>query len=294
MELSTLISSMLRLGVPLLLAALGVLIAAKSGIVNMGMEGNMLFCAFIAAYITDLTKNPILGLIIAALAGVLYSMLLGFFIIECRGNHVVCGLGLNFVMIGATTVLLKLVWNSSGNSAPVERLPQIQLPWLGQQSITLFIAIAAVVAVWFMLSKMNVGLRIRSVGEHPAAADSVGVNVIYYQFLVMAMAGILGGLAGAEMSIGQMGCFAKQMTASKGFLSYSAVIFAGYNTFGVLITTMLIGLLDAIQMRAQTMFNIPGQFLLMLPYLVTLIALMGVGDKKKPKAAGKTYIRGNF
>lgn len=294
MELSTLISSMIRLGVPLLLAALGVLVAAKSGIINMGMEGNMLFGAFIAAYITDATDSPLLGLLVAALAGVAYSVLLAFFIIKGRGNHVVSGLGLNFVMIGATAVLLKVVWKSSGNSAPLARLPQLQIPWIGQQSITLLIALAMVFAVWFMLNKMNIGLRINAIGEHPAAADSLGIDVIWYQFLAMAIAGFLGGLAGAELSIGQMGRFTKQMTASKGFLAYSAVIFAGYNSFGIVITTMLIGLLDAVQMRAQAMLKIPGQLLLTLPYLVTLLALMGVGERKKPKALGKTYVRGEF
>ncbi len=134
----------------------------------------------------------------------------------------------------------------------------------------------------------------RAIGEHPAAADSVGISVVKHQFLAVIIAGVLGGLAGGELAIGQMGYFARSMTGSKGFLAYSAVIFAGYNPFGIFLTTMLLGLLDAFQMRAQTEFNIPAQFLLTLPYLVTLLALMGVGDKRKPKAAGKTYIRGNF
>jgi len=285
---------MLRLGIPLMLASLGVLVSAKSGIVNMGMEGNMLFCAFIGALFTYWTDQPLIGLVAAGVAGILYSLCMGVFIIKWRGNHVVVGLGFNFIMTGATTVLLKSVWNSSGNSAPLVRLPQMNLPWLGQQSMTLIIGIIAVFAVWFMLNKMNLGFRIRAVGEHPAAADSVGVNVIMYRFIALAIAGLLGGIAGAELSIGQMGYFTKQMTASKGFLAYSAVIFAGYNPLGVVLTTMLLGLLDAFQMRAQSMFNIPGQLLLMLPYLVTLLALFGVGDKKKPKAAGQIYVRGNF
>ncbi|MDL2294143.1 ABC transporter permease [Ruminococcaceae bacterium OttesenSCG-928-D13] len=294
MELSTLISSMLRLGTPLLLAALGVLVSAKGGIVNMGMEGNMLFGAFMSVYVTYLTGQPMLGLLASIPAGIIYSLILGAFIIKGRGHQVVCGLGLNFVVIGCTTVLLSVVWNSSGYSTDVPRLPQVKLPFLGQQSISLFITAVLVVAVWFFLEKTNTGLRVRSVGENPAAADSVGVDVVKYQFLAMVIAGALGGLAGAELAVGQMGYFIKQMTASKGFLAYSAVIFAGYNPYAVVLTTMFIGLLDAVQMRAQTMLNIPGQFLLMLPYLVTLLALIFVGDKKKPKAAGKTYVRGSF
>ncbi len=294
MELSTLISSTLRLGTPLLLAALGILISSKGGIVNMGMEGNMLFGAFIAAYITWLTNQPLLGLLLSIPAGIIYSLIMGAFIIKGRGDHVVCGLGMNFFIIGTTTVLLSVVWNSTGYSAEVPRLPHVQFPWLGQQSISLFISLILMVALWFFLERTNVGLRVCSVGEHPAAADSVGVDVVKYQFLSMAIAGALGGLAGAELSIGQMGYFVRQMSASKGFLAYSVVIFAGYNPFVTLLIAMFLGLLDAVQMRAQTMFNIPGQFLLILPYAVTLLSLVLVGNRKKPKAAGKTYIRGNF
>lgn len=295
MELSTLVSSMLRMGVPLLLASLGVLMSAKSGIVNMGMEGNMLLGAFVAVFVTDLTGLPMLGLLAAVVCGIAYSLVLSFFIIKGRGNHVVCGLGMNFAVIGMTTVLLDAIWGVSGISSEVPRLPQMVLPWLGQQSIvSLAAAAVSVPGVWFLLSRMNIGLRIRAVGENPAAADSVGVDAIKYQIIAMMIAGALGGMGGAELSIGQMGYFLKQMTASKGFLAYSAVIFAGYQPLGVLIATMVIGFLDALQMRAQMFLNIPGQFLLMVPYLVTLLALLGVGDRKKPKAAGKTYIRGNF
>lgn len=294
MELSTMISSTLRLGVPLLLAALGVLTTAKSGIINMGMEGNMLLGAFVAAYATDISSNSIVGLLAGAFAGMIYSLLMGALIIKGRGHHVVVGLGLNFVVTGLTIVLLNVIWGTSGFSTPIKRLPQVDLPWLGQQSISLFIAIACVVFVTLFLDRMNAGRRIKMIGENPAAADSVGIDVIKYQFLAVAIAGILGGLGGAELSIGQMGYFVKRMTASKGFLAYSAVVFAGYDPKAVVLTTMLLGFLDALQMRAQTMLNIPGQFFLMLPYLFTLIALIGVGGKRRPKAAGQTYIRGYY
>ncbi len=260
----------------------------------MGMEGNMLLAAFASAYGAYLSGSPALGLLAAVVVGILYSLLYGFFIIQGRGDQVVCGLGLNFVVVGVTYVFLKIIWHSSGYSSPIPMLPQMDLPWLGRQSISLIIAIVAVFAVWFLLNRMNVGFRIRSVGENPAAADSVGVDVMKYQYLALAIAGFLGGLAGAELSTGQIGYFIKEMTAGKGFLAYSAVIFAGYNPLGVVLTTMLLSLFDAFQMRAQLLFNIPGQFFLALPYLVTLLALMGVSDLKKPKATGKIYIRGNF
>ena len=294
MELSTLISSMLRLGVPLLLAALGVLVTSKSGIVNMGMEGNMLLGAFAAVYGTNLLGNPLLGVLAAVAAGILYALSYGFFIIFGRGNHIVCGLGLNFVAIGATYVLTKVIWDTSGWSTSVKMLPHITIPWLGNQSISLIFALLAIIAVWFLFNKMNLGLRIRAIGENPATADSLGVSVVKYQFLALVIAGALGGLGGAELSVGQIGYFIKEMTAGKGFLAYSAVIFAGYNPLAVVVTTMMLSLFDALQMRAQLLLDIPGQFLLTLPYLVTLFSLIGVSDRKKPKAIGKTYVRGNF
>lgn len=294
MQISTLISSMLRLGTPLLLASLGVLLSAKSGIVNMGMEGAMLFGAFMSAFVGYKTGSMLLGVLAAVISGAIYSVIMGVFIIRWRGNHVVVGLGFNFIVNGGTMVLLKTVWNSSGYSDPVGRLTQIKLPFFGQQSITLFITIVLVFATWFFLEKTNLGFRIRACGENPSTADSLGVSVDKYRFIALFIAGMLGGLAGAELCLGQTGFFAKLMTASKGFLAYSAVIFAGYNVWGCCLTSMLLGLLDAFQMRAQSMFNIPGQFLMTLPYLITLIALVAVNDKKKPKAAGTIYIRGNF
>lgn len=293
MWLSTIIACAIRLGVPLLLAALGVLISARSGIVNMGMEGNMLFGAFIAVYVTDAFGIPLLGVMAGIVAGIIYSLLMGFFIIMGRGNHVVIGLGFNFIAIGATTVLTSSIWGQTGYSPAVKRLTQVELPFLGQQSINLFVAIFITFGVWFFLSKMTLGRRVSMVGENPAAADSVGIDVVKYRFLAMFLAGALGGLGGAELSVGQIGYFLKQMTASKGFLAYSAVIFAGYQPIPTVITTMVLGLFEAIQIRAQSMYDIPGQFMLMLPYLVTLFALFRTDDKKRPRSAGQIYVRGN-
>jgi general nucleoside transport system permease protein len=294
MDISTLVSSMLRLGVPLLIGGMGVLVTAKSGIVNLGMEGNMLLGAFAAVYGTYITGSPILGLCMAVLAGILFSMLFGLFIISGRGNQVVVGLGLNFFSTGLTFVLLKVIWGTAAWSPEVQMLPQMDLPWLGKQSISLIIALVAFLGVWVFLYKTNIGFRIRSVGENPTAADSVGVNVAKYQYIALLVAGILGGLAGAETSIGQIGLFMKNMTNGKGYVAMASVIISGYTPLGVMLSTMFLSFFDALQMRMQFLFNIPGQFLLSLPYVVTLIALIGVNDVNKPKASGKTYVRGNF
>ena len=279
---------------PLLFAALGVLVTSKAGVVNMGMEGNMLFGAFISVYFTYVTGNPLVGQIAALMFGMIYGLVMSFFIIICKANHTVCGLGLNFVAQGATTVLLGTVWNTSGISPSVTKFPSFTMGPLGLQSYNIIIVLLLCALVWFTLGRTNFGLRMRSVGENPAAADSVGISVGRYQLMAMIIAGALGGLAGSELAIGQTGSFAKLMTSSKGFLSYSAVIFGGYGVIGTILTTFVLGFLDAFQMRAQTVFNIPGQLLLMLPYLFTLIALIGVGNVKKPAAMGKIYERGKF
>ena len=294
MAISTLLSSSLRMMTPLLFAALGVLVTSKAGVVNMGMEGNMLFGAFISVYFTYVTGNPLVGQIAALMFGMIYGLVMSFFIIICKANHTVCGLGLNFVAQGATTVLLGTVWNTSGISPSVTKFPSFTMGPLGLQSYNIIIVLLLCALVWFTLGRTNFGLRMRSVGENPAAADSVGISVGRYQLMAMIIAGALGGLAGSELAIGQTGSFAKLMTSSKGFLSYSAVIFGGYGVIGTILTTFVLGFLDAFQMRAQTVFNIPGQLLLMLPYLFTLISLIGVGNVKKPAAMGKIYERGKF
>ena len=157
-----------------------------------------------------------------------------------------------------------------------------------------FLTILIVVLLYILLYHTNFGLRLRAVGENPSTADSLGVSVTKYRFIAMILCGALGGFAGSELALGQIGSFTKLMTASKGFLAYSAVIFGGYGVIGTVISTFALGMLDALQMRFQLIVDIPGQLLLMLPYLFTLIAMIFVGNVHKPAALGKPYERGKF
>ena len=291
--LLTLISSGIRLTLPLLLAGMGVMVCARSGIVNMSLEGTMLFGAFTSVWMALLTGDPMVGQLAGIAAGIIYSLILGFFIIICRGNHAVCGLGMNFVAQGITTVLLGTVFGS-GSTPTTNPLPSVTLPVIGKQSVNFFLTILIVVMLYVLVYHTNFGLRLRSVGENPATADSLGVSVIRYRFIALVICGALGGFAGSELALGQIGCFTKLMTASKGFLAYSAVIFGGYGVIGTMISTFVLGLLDALQMRLQLLADIPGQLLLMLPYLFTLIAMIFVGNVHKPAALGKPYERGRF
>ncbi len=283
--------SAVRLMLPLLFAALGVELAARAGITYMSMEGAMLSSAFAAVYVDMLTGSPWLGQLAAMACGVVYSLFLAFLVVKCRGNHVVCSLGLNFIATGGTVVMMVSVFGGYGASPPVNKLPLFELPLFGRQSANLFIAAAATALVIFLLRKTNFGLRINAIGENTSAADSLGIKVDAYKFAVMVMAGALAGLAGSELSIGQMGFFAGFMTASKGYLAYSAVVFAGFNPFAVIATTFILGFFDALQMRAQTFLSLPGEFLLTIPYVVTIIALLFSGYGNKPAMLGKIYER---
>lgn len=289
----TIFSSGLRLMLPLLLSGLGVLLCARSGIVNMSLEGTMLFGAFTSVWFSLLTGSTMAGQLAGVAAGVIYSLVLAFFILVCRGNHAVCGLGMNFVAQGITTVLLGTIYHAT-TTPTTDPLPSIILPVIGKQSINFFISIVLIIVIWIVLNRSNFGLRLKAVGESPATADALGVSVMKYRLIAMVLCGALGGFAGSELALGQLGSFTKLMTASKGFIAYSAVIFGGYGVIGTFISTFLLGLLDALQMRLQLLVDIPGQLLLMLPYLCTVVAMVFVGGVHKPAALGKPYERGRF
>lgn len=283
--------SAVRIMLPLLFAALGVELAARAGITYMSMEGAMLGSAFVAVCVDMLTGSPWLGLLGAMGFGVLYSLALAFLIVKCRGNHVVCGLGLNFVASGSTVVMMVSVFGASGSSPQVQKLPLFNLPLFGTQSVNLFIAAALAALVIFLLKNTNFGLRVNAIGENTAAADSLGIKVDRYKFAVMMMAGALAGLAGSELSLGQMGFFANAMTSSKGFLAYSAVVFAGFDPVALIGTTFILGFFDALQMRTQLYLSIPSEFLLTIPYVVTIFALVLSRYGRKPAMLGKIYER---
>lgn len=291
MNFATLFSSGIRMALPLALAALGIFVSSKAGIVNMAMEGTMLVSCFFSVAFSYWTGNAFIGLIGGVVVAVLYSIILGLFTVKGRGNHVVCGVGLNFVAQGMTTVLLSIIFKSQGISPSVNSLPTWNLPGIGYQSPIFFVCIIAFVVVAILLNKTNFGLRLRSIGENPGSADSVGINIKKYQFKALIIAGILGGLAGSEMAIGQLGAFAKEMTAARGFIAYAAVIFGTYRIGGIACATLFLGLLDAFQMRAQTVYNIPGQFLIILPYLLTIILIPFIRSTKQPAAEGVVFVR---
>lgn len=291
--LLSMFQSSVRIMLPLLFASLGVMLSSRVGFINMSMEGGMLSSAFVAVALDLTTGNPWLSQLAALLTGTLYFLFLGVFVIRFRGNHVVCSLGFNFIASGATILFMSSVFGGMGFSPQVPKLPQFNLPVFGQQSIHFFTAIAVTVFLLWFLGKTVLGLHINAIGENTAAADSLGIPVNGYKWAIFAMSGLLAGLGGAELSLGQMGFFARDMTASMGFLAYSAVVFAGFNPALTILTTFVLAFFDALQMRAQTFSTIPSEFWLTLPYVVTIVALVISKSKHKPAMLGKIYIRDN-
>ncbi len=304
-----LFASTIRAATPLMLAALGGIFSERSGIVNIALEGIMLIGAFFAMMISYLGAKIGLPPLVSAAAGLMGAVVFGFLIsmihavvsIRFQANQVVSGVAINILALGLTGFLLQFIFKTSGNSPSVPNLPAMPIPLLSKipvlgdiffnQSPIVYIALLAVPLSAFVLFRTPLGLRLRSVGEHPKAADTMGINVFKLRYLGVGLSGMLGGLGGAYLSIGQLNIFTEGMTNGRGYIALAAVIFGKWNPWGALGACLLFGLADAIQISLQNAgVNIPSDFLLMLPYILTIIALAGfIGRSKPPAAAGMPY-----
>lgn len=287
----SLLASTMRMMIPLILAGLGGAVSGKAGVINFALEGYMLVGAFAGAVGSYLTGNPMIGLLLAIVAGALAGLLMSIFVSVFKGAHVVISVGFNFVASGLTALILSTMFGTSGVSPRVNKLTLYKLPIVGEQTIIFIIAILSVPILCWTLWKTVFGLRLRAVGENRSAADSVGIDVVKYQIIALVISGILAGLAGAELSIGQIAFFGKDMTGGKGFLGVACARIGGYNPIVVFFMAGLIGFLDALQMRLSGLFKVPGQLLLTIPYLVTIFATLGFRRFKAPSALGVQYDR---
>lgn len=288
---ASLIASTVRMMIPLVLVGLGGAISGKAGIINFALEGYMLVGAFAGAVGSYLFGDPMIGLLLAIIAGALSGLFMSVFVAVFKGAHVVISVGFNFVASGLTALLLSSMFGTSGVSPRVDKLTLYKFPIIGQQTVVFVIAIIAVPLVSILLWKSVFGLRLRAVGDNPAAADSVGISVTKYQIIALVIAGILAGIAGAELSIGQIAYFGKDMTGGKGFLGVACARIGGYNPIVVFIMAGVIGFLDAIQMRLSGLLKLPGQLLLTIPYLATILATLGFRKFRAPRALGVQYER---
>jgi len=289
---------------PLIYGALGGVISERVGVVNVAIEGQLLAGAFVSALVASLTRQPLLGLAAAAVAGVLVAFVLAAFSIKYLVDQVIVGVVLNVLVVGLTNFLFStlLAPNAALLNTP-PRFDRIEIPILSQipiigpvffrQTIIIYIMYIAVAVVWFALFKTRWGLRLRSVGEHPQAADTVGINVNGTRFWNVSLAGAIAGLGGAFFTLGSVGAFNREMTAGYGFIALAAVIFGRWDPIRATLAALLFGFATNLQSVLSVIGSpVPSEFMLMLPYVVTIFAVAGlVGMSRGPAASGKPYIK---
>ncbi len=300
-----LLQGALLLSVPLIFGAMAGVLSERSGVINIAIEGQLLAGAFMSGVIASLTQNTWLGLLIAPFAGAAISWLLAVFAIKYGIDQVVLGFVLNVLVIGLTNFLYKKLlipyqstWNSGGTFAPIEIPLLSKIPVIGpiffSQSIIVYLMYVVVIVIHIALFKSRWGLRTRSVGEHPTAAESVGIDVNKIRFRNVIIAGAVAGLGGAFFTLGAVGAFNKEMTAGKGFIALAALIFGRWSPMGAVAAALIFGFADNLQgLLTITGTPIPSEFMLMAPYIATIIAVSGfVGKVRAPAADGIPYKRG--
>ncbi len=301
---SALFSAMLRYATPLIFASIGGMFSERSGVVNIGLEGMMLMGAFFGIWGADKTDSWILGLLIALLAGGLMALLHAFFAIHLRADQIVGGTAINFLALGITGYLFIDIYGQEGTPTDIPGIPDIHLGFLkdvgfvgdifGQLNLMIWIALITIVVSGIVMFRTPIGLRIRAVGEHPKAADTVGINVYGIRYGAVVLSGMLSAAGGAYLSIGFVGSFNENMTAGRGFIALAALIFGSWRPLGAAAACLLFGFSSALAQRLPVYSKsagIPIDVLFQaLPYLLTLIAVAGViGRSIPPAAVGKPY-----
>ena len=300
-----LLQGALLLSVPLIFGAMAGVLSERSGVINIAIEGQLLAGAFMSGIIASLTQNTWAGLLIAPFAGMAIAWLLAVFAIKYGIDQVVLGFVLNVLVIGLTNFLYKQLlipyqdtWNNGGTFAPIEIPLLSKIPVLGPiffaQSIIVYMMYLVVAVIHIALFKSKWGLRTRSVGEHPTAAESVGIDVNKVRFRNVLIAGAVAGLGGAFFTLGAVGAFSKEMTAGKGFIALAALIFGRWSPMGAVAAALIFGFADNLQGILTIIGTpIPSEFMLMAPYIATIIAVSGfVGKVRAPAADGIPYKRG--
>lgn len=285
----------LRMAIPLILASIGSVICERSGIINLGIEGMMLAGALGAVIGSDVFQSPWMGTLVAVLMGGVFGLIHAVLCIRYHTNQSVSGVGINIFASGLTIVLCKSIWGKEGLSEAVEQIPTVTVPLLHKlpvigllfedQSPYLYITILIVIVSWYVMYRTKVGLRLRTIGDHPKAAATAGVDVTRYRYIAVVTCGMLCGLSGSFLSIVQSNLFVKEMVAGRGYISLAATIFGGWNPLGSFLSSLLFAFAQALRITVD--LNIPEQFLQMLPYLLTMFVLVLAGGKARgPQASG--------
>lgn len=294
------LASGIRLATPYLFAAIGETFGQRSGVLNLGVEGQMLLGAFAAFYVTFITGNLGLGVLAALVIGAFMGLAMAFVTVNLQAEQGISGIGFYLFGLGMSDLLFQKLL---GSVETVSGFPALKIPLLGdipilgeiffRQSLLVYVAYLLVPISWFVLNKTTLGLKIRAVGENPQAADSLGVNVAAIRYFTIIQGGMLSGLAGASLSIGLLNVFQQNMTSGQGFIAVALVYFGGWRPVGVLMGALLFSMVNALQLWVQIKnIPIPSDFAIMMPYVLTILALViAVKRERPPRALSKPFER---
>ena len=294
------LSMTLMYSAPLIFAAMGGVVTMRAGVDNIGIEGMMTIGAFTAASVGYFTGNPWLGLFCGGLAGMFLALLHGIVSITLKGNQIISGIAINFIGPGASIFLTRLLFDGATQTTIVpKKIPKI-LNTLGFNStlvrsididFTILMAFLLIIIVWYALYYTKPGLRIRACGEHPAAADTVGVNVELIRYVCILISGFLAGVGGGAYTVAIISTFTPTVISGQGFIALAAVIFGNWKPVGAALGCFLFGFAQALMIILAGTF-VPSQILAMLPYALTLLVLIFVKKSDPPKANGQPYFKG--
>ena len=294
------LASGIRLATPYLYASIGETFGQRSGVVNLGVEGQMLLSAFAAFYVTFETQNLWLSLLVAMLVGGLMGLAMAFVSIDLQAKQGISGIGFYLFGLGASDLLFKTL---IGTVETVSGFPPLSIPMLSSipvlgkiffsHNILVYGAFLLVPIAWFVLNKTTLGLKIRSVGENPEAADSLGVSVRGIRYLTVTMGGVFSGLAGASLSIALLNVFQQNLTSGQGFIAVALVYFGGWRPGGVLMGALLFSMVNSLQLWVQVLgIPIPSDIAVMMPYVLTILALIVAMQRmQSPSALTKPFER---
>lgn len=298
----SLLAATLKIATPLIFAGLAAMTSERSGVVNIGIEGTMLLGAF-AAVVGSYLWGPWVGLLLAMLLGGLLGLLHAYLSVTVKVNQIVAATAINIAALGIPRLIIPYIWPGHfGDTGLVPPLADIRLPFiadlpvigpiLGHHSLLTYVALILVVVLNVLLFHTRFGLRLRAVGEHPRAADTVGINVALMRYAGVIIGGVLAGLGGAFLTIGKVPQFAPNTTNGRGFMGLAATVFGNWKPGGTLLACLIFGFADAFQAAAQPagVLPVPREILMSLPYILTLVVLAGfVGKTVGPAASGQPY-----
>jgi general nucleoside transport system permease protein len=299
---SALFASMLRYATPLTFAAIGGMFSERSGVVNIGLEGMMLAGAFFGILGAQKSGSWVLGLLAAMAAGGTLALIHAFFSIHLRADQIVSGTAINFLAVGVTGYFFIDIYKAEGTPSGIPSIPNVRLPGIedvyfvggviGNMNLMIWLSFVVLVGSWIVMFKTPIGLRIRSVGEHPRAADTVGISVYATRYAAVTLSGVLSALGGAYLSIGFVHSFNEEMTAGRGFIALAALIFGAWRPFGAFAAALLFGFSSALAQRLPEYSDSGAVLFQALPYVLTLIAVAGViGRAIPPAAIGRPYVK---